>query len=85
MAPVIDSSSARFKSPRKPSDIHAVNEPSILAPGVAPDDDQTIDRCVQDLDPSHVGTISHTGDCTLDCCHCATRWAARRSMLQGEQ
>jgi hypothetical protein len=84
MAQKIDSSSARSKSPRSPSDIHAVTEATMLSPSVAPDDDQTVDRCVQDIDPSHASTVSHIGDCNLECCHCAIRWSARRNLLQGE-
>ena len=80
MAQAIDSSSAPFKSPRTSSRIHAPTG----APIVAPEDDQTVDRCVQDMDLSRASTVSHIGDCNLECCYCVLRWSARRVLLQEE-
>jgi hypothetical protein len=72
MAQAIDSSSAPLKSPPSSSE-------------VAPNDDQTAGRCVQDIDPSRACTVSHIGDCNLECCYCALRWTARRILLEGEE
>lgn len=84
MAHTIDSSSAPFKSPLTSSEIHALIGSAIEPPIVTPDDRQTVDRCVQDIDPSHAPTASHIGDCNLECCNCAIRWSARRNLLQSE-
>ena len=84
MAQTIDPSSAPFKSPPTSSEIHALADATMLSPIVAPGDDQTIDRCVQDIDPSHASAVSHIGECNLECCYCALRWSARRTLLQGE-
>jgi hypothetical protein len=84
MAQAIDSSSALFKSPPTSSGIHALTGATMQSPTVASDDDQTVDQCVQDIDPSHASTASHLGDCNLECCNCAIRWSARRILLQRE-
>jgi hypothetical protein len=80
MAQAIDSSSAPVKSLSTFSGIHALTGAAMRSPN----DDQTVDRCEQDLDLSHASTVSHIEDCNLECCSCAVRWSARRAMLQRE-
>jgi hypothetical protein len=84
MAQAIDSSSAPFKSPPTSSEIHVLTGATMRSSMVAQDDDQTVDRCVQDMDPSHASTVSHIGDCNLECCYCDLRWSARRILLRRE-
>jgi len=84
MSQANDSSSAPFKSPPTSSEIHALIGAATQSTIVAPEDDQTVDRCVQDIDPSHASTASHLGDCNLECCTCAVRWSGRRTQLERE-
>jgi len=84
MTQAIDFSSTPFKSPATPSEIHALAKAATLSGVAASECDQTVNRCVQDMDPSHASTVSHVGDCNLECCHCAVRWSARRSLLEEE-
>ncbi len=83
MAQAIDLSRAPFNSPPT-SETNAVTASTMPAPSVALGVDQTADRCLQDIDPSQASTLSHFGDCNLECCHCAVRWSARRILLESE-
>ena len=84
MAQVIDSSSAPIKSPLTPSEIPAETGDTLPSSGSSREDEQDIEKCVQDLDPSCGSVVSHIGDCNLECCHCALRWLARRIQLHKE-
>ncbi len=83
MAQVNDLSGAPFNS-TSDSEINSVTGAVPLPLRVAPDIGQIADRCVQDIDPSQASTASHFGDCNLECCHCAVRWNARRTLLESE-
>jgi hypothetical protein len=54
------------------------------SPSVSPDENQNIERCIQDIDCSRNTTASHIGDCNLECSYCAARWSARRALDQRE-
>jgi hypothetical protein len=84
MAKAIDSSSAPFKSPPTSSGSHAFIGATTQSPIVAEGEDQTVDQCAQNIDPSHASTASHLADCNLECCTCALRWSARRNLLERE-
>jgi hypothetical protein len=81
MAQVTDSSSMPIEPELRPADIHteARNTASFTA-----ETGLDIECCSQALDPSHSLTVSHIGDCNLECSFCAVRWSARRLQnLQG--
>jgi hypothetical protein len=84
MAQAIDSSSAPFKSRPTSSGSHAPIGTAMQSPDAALENEQAVDQCVQDLDPSHASMASHLGDCNLECCTCAARWNARRILLERE-
>jgi pyruvate-formate lyase-activating enzyme len=75
MAQVTDSSSTPIKSALPPADTH---EEARAAVSPAQENGLDIEYCIQDLDPSHSLTVSHVGDCNLECSYCAVRWSARR-------
>ena len=84
MAQVVDSSSVLSKAPLTFSEIHAETGATLPSAGSAREDEQDIERCIQDMDPSRASVVSHIGDCNLECCHCAIRWSARRILAQQE-
>ena len=84
MAQAIDSSSAPFKAPPTSSGNHAFIEAAGQSETAADDEGHSADPCLQDVDPSHASRASHQADCNLDCCTCAVRWSARRSLLENE-
>jgi hypothetical protein len=83
MAKAIDYS-VQFKSQPTPSGSHAFIGGTTQSPIVAQGEGQNVDRCVQDIDPSHASAASHLGDCNLECCTCAARWSARRNLVDRE-
>ena len=78
MAQVTDSSSAPIQSPLTPSDVHARTRAAMSSPGSAQEKRLDVERCIQDLDPSHSLTVSDVEDCNLECSYCALRWSVRR-------
>jgi hypothetical protein len=77
-------SSAPPNSPVTPSEIHDATGATISPPSLPLDDGPTVDRCAQEMAPSYATTVSHSGDCNLECCYCEFRWSARRNLLQEE-
>jgi hypothetical protein len=84
MANANDSSSAPLKSQPTSTGIRALTGTATQSPIVAPADSQSVDPCVQDVDPSHASAVSHRGDCNLECCTCDVRWSARRALIEKE-
>jgi sulfatase maturation enzyme AslB (radical SAM superfamily) len=85
MAQVIDSPSAPIKSPLASSEIHAETGATVPSSRSAREDEQDLERCVLDMDPSRASMVSHIGDCNLECSYCAIRWSARRILTEREE
>ena len=80
MAIVTDSCSAPIKSPFPHADIHGEARATASSAASAQEKGLDIECCIQDLDPSRSLTVSHVGDCNLECSYCALRWSARRAL-----
>jgi hypothetical protein len=78
MTEINDRSFTPIELPRASSDAGAGTKATAASPRFTPEDDRDIGRCIQDVDPSYASTVSHIGDCNLECCYCAVRWHARR-------
>lgn len=83
MAKAIDYS-VPFKSSAPSFGSRRFKGASTQSPIVAQGEGENVDRCVQDIDPSHASAASHFGDCNLECCTCAARWSARRNLVDRE-
>ncbi len=84
MAESNDSSSRPDPCPSLPADKPEEAKAPARSPNWDPEDDEDIERCIQDVDPSRGTVVSRIGGCNLDCCHCAIRWYARRILHQKE-